>query len=181
MYGFWNRIRTCSFVIVCAALSACVTAAEIPQVETLRLVENVPFFPQEDKQCGPSSLAMVLNYQGVRVSPHEIAAEIFSESARGTLSIDMALYVQKRGLSALQFRGSMTEIKRSIDRGYPLVVLVDYGFSLYQKNHFMVVKGYDERGIIVNSGKSESKFIEEKDFLKTWEKTGFWTLLIKPK
>jgi hypothetical protein len=45
----------------------------------------------------------------------------------------------------------------------------------------MVVIGYNEQGIIVNSGRNKDKFIAEKDFLKTWGRADFWTLLIKPK
>ena len=145
------------------------------------IIENVPFYAQETYQCGPASLAGVMNYRGVNVSPDEIAKEIYSESARGTLNIDMIIYPQKKGLEADQYSGGMDDIRKNIDAGYPLIVLVDYGFSVYQVNHFMVVIGYNEAGVIVNSGKNESKFIPEEDFIKSWERTKFWTLLIKKK
>jgi len=51
---------------------------------------------------------------------------------------------------------------------------------VYQQNHFMVIIGYHENGVIANSGKNQLKFIREEDFLKPWERTDFWTLLIKP-
>ena len=163
------------------ALCACAGLDEIPEAGDSIIIENVPFFPQEDFQCGPASLAMILNYNGVHVTPDDIAKEIFSESAGGTLTIDMVLYAQRRGLSAFQHKGSMEELKESIASGYPVIVLVDYGYSLYKRNHYMVVKGYNSRGIIVHSGKNKDKFIATKDFLKTWEKTNFWTLGIKGK
>jgi ABC-type bacteriocin/lantibiotic exporter with double-glycine peptidase domain len=75
----------------------------------------------------------------------------------------------------------LQDLKKNIDSGYPLIVLVDYGFWAVQANHFMVVVGYNEDGVIVNSGKDRGKFISEGDFIKTWEKTKFWTLLIKRK
>lgn len=132
-------------------------------------------------QCGPASLAGVLNYWGVDVSPEEIAAEIYSPTARGTLNIDMILYVEKKGLRANQYRSSPSDLKRKIDSGYPLVVLVDYGFWIYQQNHFMIVLGYDENGIIVHSGRDRHKSLPFKEFLKSWERTKFWTLWITPK
>jgi hypothetical protein len=65
--------------------------------------------------------------------------------------------------------------------GYPLIVLVDYGIKpFYQINHFMVVIGYNREGVFVNSDK-EYQFIEKDRFLDLWEKTGYWTLLIKRK
>ncbi|HLB02506.1 MAG TPA: C39 family peptidase, partial [Nitrospiria bacterium] len=39
-------------------------------------VEGVPFYPQKEYQCGPASLAAVLNYFGQAVSPEEIAEAI---------------------------------------------------------------------------------------------------------
>jgi ABC-type bacteriocin/lantibiotic exporter with double-glycine peptidase domain len=168
-------------VLVCMALCACAALVEIPEAGDLRIIENVPFFPQEDFQCGPASLAMVLNYRGVHVAPDDIAKEIFSESAGGTLTIDMVLYAQKRGLSAFQYKGSMEELKESIASGYPVIVLVDYGYSFYKRNHYMVVKGYNKNGVIVNSGRNKDKFIAEQKFLKIWEKTNFWTLIINTK
>jgi len=144
------------------------------------MIENVPFFPQETYQCGPASLAGVLNYWGVKVFPEAIAAKIYSRSAKGTLNLDMVLYAQDKGLQVIQYKGSIKDLKKNIDLGYPAIVLVDYGFWVYQQNHFMVVVGYNEKGVITNSGKNRLKLIREEDFLKPWERTDFWTLLIKP-
>ena len=162
-------------------LTSCVIVKEIQESKPTRIIENIPFYPQESYQCGQASLASVLNYWGVNVTPDDIAKEIFSESARGTLNIDMVLYTQRMGLDATQYRGSIEDLKKNIESGYPLIVLVDYGFSLYQVNHFMVVVGYNENGVIVNSGRDKGKFISEKDFIKAWERTKLWTLLVRPK
>jgi ABC-type bacteriocin/lantibiotic exporter with double-glycine peptidase domain len=144
------------------------------------MIQDVPFYPQEEYQCGPASLAGVLTHWNINVSPEEIASEIYSKSAKGTLNIDMGLYAQKRGLKARQYRGSFEDIKSKIDSGYPLIVLVDEGFLVYQKNHFMVVVGYGGEGILANSGREQHKFIPFKEFLRSWERTKFWTLLITP-
>ena len=122
----------------------------------------------------------MLNYWGITVTPEEIAGEIYSNSARGTLGIDMVLYTQRKGLTATHYEGTTEDLRKNIDSGHPIIVLVDYGFSFIQANHFMVVIGYNEHGVIVNSGKDKDKFISEKDFLNIWKKTKFWTLLIKP-
>lgn len=145
------------------------------------MIDKVPFYPQEDYQCGPASLAGVLQYWGAKVSPDDAAKDIYSETARGTLNIDMLLYVNKKGFYGEQYSGSWDDLLTKIREGYPMVVLVDYGFSLYQANHFMVVTGYDGSGVIVNSGRTEKLFIDKDRFLRIWKKTNFWTLWIKPK
>jgi len=144
------------------------------------IIEDVPFYPRDDYQCGPASLAGVLNYWGVSVSPGDIAREIFSPSAGGTLNFDMSLYVQSRGLHALQYSGSIEDIKEKIKSSHPLIVLVDYGFSIYQVNHYMVVVGFADEEVVVNSGRVQRRLIPARAFMKAWKRTNYWTLLISP-
>ncbi len=166
--------------LFCIVLCSCASAP--PDSHNGGVVlEKVPFYPQEDHQCGPASLAGVLNYQGLGISPEEIASDLFSKSAGGTLTIDMALYPQRKGFFSLSYSGSMSDLREKIDSGYPLIVMVDYGFSVWQKNHFMVVVGYNNDGVIANSGRKEHEFIENDSFLKIWRKADLWTLLVKKK
>jgi ABC-type bacteriocin/lantibiotic exporter with double-glycine peptidase domain len=92
----------------------------------------------------------------------------------------MIFYPERRGLKSTQYEGSFEDVKKKIDAGYPLIVMVDEGFWFYQKNHFMVVLGYRENGVVANSGKYRYKFLPLNDFLKSWERTKYWTLLITP-
>ncbi|MEN8265200.1 MAG: peptidase C39 family protein, partial [Nitrospirota bacterium] len=71
--------------------------------------------------------------------------------------------------------------KGKVNLNFPLIVMVDNGFWIFQRNHFMVVVGYNEDGIIVNSGREQLKFIPLEDFLRSWRRTEFWSLLITPK
>jgi len=146
-----------------------------------RKVENVPFYPQTDDQCGPSSLAMVLNYYGEEVSPDEIAGAIFRENIRGTVTLDMVLYARQKAFSARWYSGSLDDIQRAVDGGVPLIVMVDIGFAGVSKNHYMVVVGYSPQGLVANSGKDREKLIGWGRFLTGWERTGRWTLRIELK
>jgi ABC-type bacteriocin/lantibiotic exporter with double-glycine peptidase domain len=159
---------------------SCVGIREGPPFEASRVIESVPFYPQKKLQCGPASLAGVLNYWGLSISPEEIATEIYSRSARGTLDADMLLFAERNGLKAYHYRGSLEDIRTNIDSGHPLIVLVDYGFWIYQENHFMVIVGYDDDRVIANSGKHRLRSVPLGGFLRSWERTQFWTLLITP-
>lgn len=169
--------------LLCLMLFACASTATPAPVSSpagkSRVIKSVPFFPQEDYQCGPAAMASVLNYRGVKTTPEEVAAAIYSKSARGTLNFDMAFYAERKGLFARQYPGNLADLKYRIDRFHPLIVMVDHGFFVYQKNHFMVVVGYDGGNVIVHSGKDSFKAIPIDDFLKTWQKTNNWTLLIQ--
>lgn len=167
-----------------SSLVGCVTSHRMAGDPTL--LTGVPFYQQEAYECGPAALATVINYWHAKtgaasaVTPDEIVTEIFSPSARGVLGIDLALYAKKRGFQTHTLTGSPSEIKKQIDEGIPPIILVDYGFSFYQRNHFMVVTGYAANGVLVNSGRAENEFIEQEDFLKIWKKTGYWMLVVRP-
>jgi ABC-type bacteriocin/lantibiotic exporter with double-glycine peptidase domain len=166
-------------IVIALCMSSCLSVHGIHESSANTIIKDVPFYSQESYQCGPASLAMVMNYLKVMVKPEEIADDIYSKSARGTLNLDMLLYAQRKGLSPLQYKGNLSDIHKNIADGNPLIVLVDYGFSFYEASHFMVIVGYNEYGIIVNSGRMKEHFISEKEFLKAWEKTNYWTLLVR--
>jgi ABC-type bacteriocin/lantibiotic exporter with double-glycine peptidase domain len=174
----WGCLSLIFLALTC--LSSCTATPHLNGLKSLRLIKNVPFFPQETYQCGPASLAGVLNHWGVPVTQEDIASEIYSRSAKGTLNIDMVLYAEKKGLKADSYEGSVKDLKDKIDLGFPIIVLVDYGFWVYQQNHFMVVVGYEEKGIIANSGRERLKTISLKEFIKSWRRKNFWTLWITP-
>jgi predicted double-glycine peptidase len=172
------------FPLFCAVLLFLCACASSPTVlpDGSKTLSGVPFFPQEDYQCGPAALATVMNYwytrQGgaERIGIDEITKAIYSPGARGVLPSDLENYPKKKGFSAQQFRGSMRDIRDHIDRGIPLILFVEYGLSFYQLNHFLVVTGYTRDGIIVNSGRREREMITNSDLEKVWKKTGYWAL-----
>lgn len=169
------------FLLIPIVLLSCKTPFPVPDPPKDRVIKNVPFYPQEMFQCGPAALAETFNFWGKNILPEEIARDIYSQGARGTLTMDMILYSEKKGFAARQYSGSVEDVRKNIDLGYPLILLVDYGFSIYQKNHYLVVLGYTEDGLWVHSGREQEKFIPLKDFLGPWEKTTFWTLQVIPK
>lgn len=169
----WLRI----FPLILPLVVSCASTPDSRETR-FHVIENVPFYPQQAYQCGPAALAGVLNYWRLGVSTEDIAGDIYSKSAKGTLDVDMVFYAKKKGFKARQYEGSVADVKRNIDLGYPVIVLVDYGFWVCQQGHFMVVVGYNENGILANSGTERLRFISFKDFLRSWKRTKRWTMLI---
>ncbi len=145
------------------------------------LIDSIPFFPATDYQCGPASLAMVFNYLGLKISVEEISKDILSKEGRGTVDFDMILYPQKKDFNSFQYRGSLEDLKEKIKQNKPLIVMVDEGFWFYKKYHYMVVVGFNDAHVIVNSGEDRNKKIEVEKFIKKWQKADYWTLLIEKK
>jgi len=144
-------------------------------------IENVHFYPQLAYQCGPASLAGVLNYYGIDVTPDQIAMEIFRPDIGATVTMDMVLYARKKGGAAKWYSGSTHDIRCAIDAGVPLIVMVDVGVANISKYHYMVVIGYEPDGIIANTGKDREKRIRWKKFLPRWDRAKRWTLRIEPR
>lgn len=149
-------------------------------------IRGIPFFSQEAYQCGPAALAQVMDYwyrrtgKATWVTPEQIAADIYSPSARGVLGFDLERYAREHGFQTDQYEGSVTDLRRRVDEAVPLIIFVDYGFSLYQVNHFMVVTGYRKGGVLVNSGKRENQAISDTELEKAWERNHYWALALRP-
>ena len=167
----------------CLLLTACATAVppRPSDAAKTRMISGVPFHPQEDFQCGPSSLATLLNFHGDPVTPEEIEHDIFRSDIRGTVTLDMGLYPRTRGFVSTFGRSSPEALVREIDSGHPAVVMVNEGFATIRKLHYMVVTGYDPEAVVVNSGRHEGMRLAWDDFLSTWEGADYWMLTISPK
>jgi ABC-type bacteriocin/lantibiotic exporter with double-glycine peptidase domain len=145
-------------------------------------VKEVPFFPQTQYQCGPASLAAVLNYWGSRVSPDEITKEIYRADLKGTLSLDLFLYAKDRHFDASMRQGSWELLEAQLKRNRPVIAFLNLGFRQVPIGHFVVVVGLDpdQKTVIAYSGTTKDEPIPYDRFRAAWEKTNYWSLLIQP-
>jgi len=56
-------------------------SAPPPLLSSAVELDQSPFFPQEDFQCGPAALATTLNAVGIGVTPEELARQVFLPAA----------------------------------------------------------------------------------------------------
>jgi ABC-type bacteriocin/lantibiotic exporter with double-glycine peptidase domain len=145
-------------------------------------VEGVPFYPQLEAQCGPASLAAVLNYWGKQVSPEQIAHEIYVPRLKGSLSLDLWRYARTQNFDATIDRGSLEYLHTHLLKNEPIVASLNLGYRLLPLGHYLVVVGLDpdERMVIAYSGTERNSRIPFDQFLSAWQKTGYWALLVKP-
>lgn len=162
----------------CTAHQGTLLPADTSRPGNTATIAALPFFPQEDYQCGPASMAGVLRHMGVDTTPEQIAAAIYRNNLHGTLSLDLALYPRTIGLHSRFYEGSITDIVAAVDAGIPLIVMADSGFGPVSTYHFMVVAGYTPQGIIVNSYRTERQRMGWDAFMRVWNRTGRWTLRV---
>lgn len=183
--GLWAVCRRSALVLTCCLLSGCVSSRVLAdpgagQVSGVRL--TLPFFPDNTDQCGPSALASVLDYWGVPVEPEGLRKEIYRENLKGSLTVDLLLAAESRGLSAEMLDGGLDRLKRELAAGHPVIAFVNEGFSFYPAGHYLVLTGYDDRrrSVFAHSGLKRDLEIPYRKFDKQWEKMERWALLILP-
>src|SRR5659263_453854 len=93
--------------------------APVPSV-----IAGVPFLPQEDDTCGPSSLAMVLGFLGQDVNTAEIVRETRTEGLKGTLITDLTGAARRRGFAAEVADLDLPRLRERISAGVPVLLLV---------------------------------------------------------
>lgn len=145
------------------------------------LVEDVPFHAQEEYQCGPATLAMALNWSGVEVTPESLVDAVYTPSKKGSLQPAMIAAARRHGRVAY-ILGEQESLARTLEDGYPVVVLLNLGLSFYPVWHYAVVIGYDkvEGQYILHSGKKPYKRYSIRQMDALWGRSEYWGMLVLP-
>lgn len=150
-----------------------------PRVELSR----VPYFPQDALQCGPATLAMVMDYlPAKRLTPEDLYREVFTPGRKGSLQMDMIGATRRHGLLAYVIRPEMADLFAEVNAGHPVIILQNLSFNWYPVWHYAVVVGYDlGRGdVILRSGPDKRQILSMRLFERTWARGGRWGLLVLP-
>jgi hypothetical protein len=174
------------FLALCMVLAGCsLTPAgylsRSPERPSKALITDVPFFAQDELQCGPASLAMALNWSGVAVEPTDLTAEVFTPGLKGSLQSSLLGAARRHGRVAYPIAG-IDALMTEISAGHPAIVLVNLGFSWYPQWHYAVVIGYDQedKEVVLHSGLTAEDLLSFRTFNHIWKRSDFWGLLVLP-
>ncbi len=186
---FRTPVLTGVFVWVMLLLSGCAT----PQVARLDAVwpadipvrvelAQVPFFPQEDYECGPAALAMVAHAAGVKVSPETLVDQVYLPGRQGALQPEMLAATRRQGLLAYPLKPSIEAVLREVAAGHPVLVFQNLSLPVYPVWHYAVVMGFDrERHVLLlHSGRTARMEISLFAFERTWARGQYWAMLALP-
>ena len=174
-----------SAVLIGAALllfSGCSSLAPITypaNPSPLRLA--VPYLPQDDFQCGPAAVAMVMDFHGGGVPLQTLTTEVYSPALRGSLQPALLAAGRRHGWLAWEI-SDFAAILQEVAAGRPVIILQNRGLSWKPVWHYAVVVGFDAaKGLIyLTSGREEQRAVATRTVLKTWERGGRWGLLLLP-
>ena len=176
------------FVFVLCVLAGCVS---LPQTEALRAeggadlparaeLDSVPFFPQEDYQCGPASLAMALNAAGVALTPEALTEEVYLPARKGSLQVEMLAGARRHGLLAYELAPELKDVLAEVAAGNAVIVLQNQGlWAFHPYWHYAVVIGYDleKRQILLHSGTRARRAMAFGLFEFLWIDGGRWAMV----
>ena len=182
----WLQLLRALLVLGASGAAGCApglsTVREHAAVGQAHLIASVPFIPQDDYQCGPAALAMVLRYYGADADEAAIGRALHLPSGRGTLNLELEFYARRQGFRAWSFAGTLEGAKTELARDRPLVIFQDLGIAGLPVPHFAVLLGYDDRAgtVVLHSGVTAFRVLSYAEFERTWRARGRWTLLITP-
>jgi hypothetical protein len=174
------------FLALSLVLSGCGILSTGPLLQTpggpsRAVIDNVPYFAQEELQCGPAALAMVLDWSGIAVKPSDLTSEVFTPDLKGSLQSALIGATRRHGRVAYPITGSEALLDE-ISAGNPVIVLVNLGLSWYPKWHYAVAIGFDQerKEIILHSGSIANEHLSSRVFLNIWRRSDYWGLLVLP-
>jgi tetratricopeptide (TPR) repeat protein len=169
-------------------LSGCVS---LPQSEALRHegsadlpprveLRAVPFFAQEQYQCGPAALAMALNATGLAITPEALTDEVYIPGREGSLQVEMLAGARRHGRLAYALAPELKDVLAEVAAGHPVIVLQNLGLWAFRPYwHYAVIIGYDlqKNVILLHSGSNARRTMAIGLFEFLWIDGGRWAMI----
>lgn len=142
-------------------------------------LQDVPFYSQEQYQCGPAALAMVLTYAGVPRTPFDLTDQVYLPQRNGSLQPEMLAATRRAGLLAYTLDPEPDALLHELAAGHPVVVLLNLRFDLFPQWHYAVLIGYDltSREVFLRSGVDRRLVMKLDDFDRSWSKAKRWAFV----
>ncbi|WP_215398371.1 PA2778 family cysteine peptidase [Rheinheimera oceanensis] len=154
-----------------------------PDIARRHFIAQVPFYPQQEYFCGPTTLSEVAGFYGLQKSPVDIAPNTFTPGLEGTLQIEMVAATRQLGLLAYeQKRANMSQLLSLVADNIPVIVLQNNSIAWLPQWHYAVVIGYDidTAEVILHTGVTEAHRLNFATFERTWQRGNYWLLAMLP-
>lgn len=143
-------------------------------------LQSVPFYAQTEFQCGPATLAMVLNHQGIDADVDQLIPQVFLPERDGSVQPEMLATVRRYEQLAFPIRGTLDSLLSHLAAGDPVVVMQNLSLPIYPMWHYAVAIGYDlpSETLILRSGEIERHTMSFSRFDATWARTERWGFIV---
>jgi tetratricopeptide (TPR) repeat protein len=170
-------LRAATLVVVALVAGCSVVPAKPAGAPERVELADVPFHAQREYECGPASLAMLLNAAGVDVGADELVPQVYLPARRGSLQVELIAATRRRGRVPYVPAANAESLYAELAAGRPAIVLQNFGSAGRPQWHYAVAIGYEPGHVILRSGEIERLRLRESRFLGTWERGGSWALV----
>lgn len=162
----------------CALKQALGVGESLPQSGAV-LLDDVPFHPQTEYQCGPAALAGVLGASGVATSPEALAPQVYLPGRHGSLQVELVAATRRAGRIPYLVERTPAALLAELDAGRPVLVLQNLWVRTLPKWHYAVLVGADpaRKRLVLNSGTRRALQVGAPSFLRTWAWADRWGLV----
>lgn len=145
-------------------------------------IKQVPFTAQKEYQCGPASLASLLNWQHVQVSQDDLIGQVYIPERQGSLQIEMLAATRRYGLVPYVIAPNLSALLHEVHAGNPVLVLQNLALEWYPRWHYAVVIGYDldKAKLVLHSGEIQHYVMNLDTFEHTWRRAKYWGVVALP-
>ncbi len=162
-------------ILAAVAPASMVARAQAPGA--LHLLD-VPYLPQSEALCGGAAVAMVMRYWGASGVYAETFAPLVDREAGGIRGDALLRELHARTWTAVSVRGDPEFVRQQLARRQPVIALIEDRPGRY---HYVVIVGWaGGRVILHDPARAPFRVIDQDGFVRSWEPTGFWTLLLSP-
>lgn len=162
-------------------LGGCAPYGKIPEFVPENEIElrHVPFFSQKVDQCGPASLAMLLSYTGISLTPEILYKHTYIPGIQGSLQPELMAASRRSGRIPYTIDANPRALLEELQQDRPILILQNYGLDSMPAYHYAVVIGVDVDGnIILRSGTTERLEMSFTSFLMSWNRPGSWGMIV---
>ena len=186
---FKNLILQAGLIASLLFLTGCQTPPQTkallldpPPINKNHFIEQVPFYPQQQFFCGPTTLAEVANFHGLAQNPQAIAPATFVPGLEGSLQIEMVAATRQMGMLAYAQRGNMAQLLSLLAEDIPVIVLQNNSIAWLPQWHYAVAIGYDlaKQEVILHTGVTAEHRLNFATFERTWQRGSYWMLVMLP-
>ena len=179
---FSTRSDPLLLLLLTAWLTGCAVLPAPPDQAGALELDTVPFFPQEDYQCGPAALATVLVHSGIDTSAQALVPQVYLPGREGSLQPELLAAARRAGRIPWQLEGGMEALFAELAAGNPVLVLQNLGVAALPVWHYAVVIGFepDSRRVILRSGRERRREEPWGRFLASWNRGELWAMVALP-